>query len=337
MASLSVIVPVYNAEKTLERCINSIVDQSYKDFELIIVNDGSIDGSLSIANQYMIKDRRVRVLSQENKGVSAARNYGLQEAKGEWITFVDADDYLDIKCFEIVFKLDRIGFSELILWNRIDVYRNRQIVKKIFISDEWKSMSIENLRERVFYNADGNLEIASSCCRLFRRDIIEKNGIQFDPEVNMGEDMIFMLDYLKVISCFSFIDREMYYRSMREDSAMHGFNPQIERSVILLLKKINQHIEVKEYDNLLKAYQIYVLRGPVTTYLEGYLCNVQNKNGQKYRSEELKNFLNVGIVADAINEIHYTILSRRLKIKLFCIKHRKICILDYWYRRKEYE
>lgn len=334
--TLSVIVPVYNGGNTLKQCIRSIVGQTYTDFELIIVNDGSTDESLAIAEQYAKEDARVRVLTQENKGVSAARNYGIQEARGTWITFVDADDYLDTNCFDAVLKNEEINSAELVLWNRMDVYRNRTEEKRIFIDDEWKHFSINDLTEKVFYNQRGNLEICSACCRLFRRELICREVITFDNELNLGEDMVFMLDYLKVVRHFFYIDKAMYYRSMADNSAMHGFNPQMQQWVVRLLETVKRHIDLQENVRLWNVYQIYVLRGPVTTYLECYLCNSQNRNGYRQRSEELENFLKTEVIAEAVEQIHYGRLADRLKVKLFCIRHKWMMVLDYWYRRKKY-
>lgn len=333
---LSVIVPVYNGAMTLDRCIQSVINQTYKNFELIIVNDGSEDESLQIAKKYAVEDERVRVLSQENKGVSAARNYGLQEAKGKWITFVDADDYLDVNCFDAVLKQEAVKSVELVLWNRMDVYRNRQEEKKIFVDNEWENNLVNDLIGKVFYNQNGNLEICSACCRLFRRDIICHESICFDNSLSMGEDLIFMLDYLKAVRQFCYIDKAMYYRCMTEQSAMHGFNPQIQESVVRLLRTIKKHIDTQQNGNILKAYQIYVLRGPVTTYLECYLCNSLNRDGRRKRSKELKAFLKTEVIAEAINSIDDKKLSNRLKVKLFCIKYRWMMVLDHWYQRKEY-
>ena len=92
---VSVIVPIYNSEKYLKRCVDSILSQTFSDFELLLVDDGSTDGSGSICDEYSVKDSRVRVFHKENGGVSSARNLGLDNARGEWITFVDSDDYLE--------------------------------------------------------------------------------------------------------------------------------------------------------------------------------------------------------------------------------------------------
>ena len=103
-SSISIIVPVYNSEQTLNRCIDSILGQTYRNFELLLINDGSKDRSGEICDEYARKDSRVKVFHKENGGVSSARNVGLDNARGEWITFCDSDDYYNLDAFDIYLK-----------------------------------------------------------------------------------------------------------------------------------------------------------------------------------------------------------------------------------------
>ena len=117
---LSVIVPIYNAENNLEKCLDSIIDQTYKNLELILINDGSTDGSLKICNKYKKNDNRIRLFSKENNGVSSARNLGISMAKGHYITFVDADDYLDLNAYEIA--LSNFGNNEAVFFSYKEIF-----------------------------------------------------------------------------------------------------------------------------------------------------------------------------------------------------------------------
>src|SRR5690554_7984530 len=102
MPKISVIIPVYNKAPYLEQCLNSVINQTYKNLEIIIIDDGSTDNSLEICEKYRKKDERIQLISQENQGVSVARNKGIQKASGEWIYFLDADDYLELDAFGIL-------------------------------------------------------------------------------------------------------------------------------------------------------------------------------------------------------------------------------------------
>lgn len=180
---ISVIVPVYKAEKYLHRCVDSILAQTFTNFELLLINDGSPDNSGAICDEYAIKDKRVHVFHKENGGVSSARNLGLDNAKGEWIAFVDADDWVEENYLEdlsINIDTDFIigGFKTAnnSVKREENVYTGKQLI------DFLNTHELEKLRVPW-----GNL---------LNRDIIEKNKIRFDKKVRYGEDTIFNLQYI---------------------------------------------------------------------------------------------------------------------------------------------
>ena len=117
MSIISVIVPVYNVEKYLSQCLDSILAQTFKDFECICVNDGSTDGSLDILQEYAKKDDRIKIIIQENKGLSAARNVGIREAIGQYISFVDSDDWVDKNYLQILYRTIENTNSEVVVCN----------------------------------------------------------------------------------------------------------------------------------------------------------------------------------------------------------------------------
>ena len=169
---ISVIVPIYNAEIYLARCIESLIHQTYPSLQIILVNDGSTDNSLSIAKQYAAQDRRVEVYSQTNKGQSAARNNGLTYAKGEYISFVDADDYIDTSFYQTL--IQQIGENDCVQigYRRID---NQGIV------------SVEKVPKH-FY------QFTSPCMRLYRRSLFNQHQLSF-PVGMIYEDVIFSIDF----------------------------------------------------------------------------------------------------------------------------------------------
>ena len=175
---ISVIVPVYNAEKYLSRCIDSILAQSYKDFELLLIDDGSKDGSATICDNYAIKDSRVRVFHKANGGVSSARNLGLDNATGEWITFIDSDDYVEseyLKNFTQDSDLSLQGY-----YNGDNMVR----YEEAFVYSE---PGAEYLNKNYVYGP---------YCKLFRSKIIKLNNIRFDEDLSFGEDILFCLKYM---------------------------------------------------------------------------------------------------------------------------------------------
>lgn len=185
---ISVIVPVYKAEKYLHRCIDSILAQTYTDFELLLIDDGSPDNCGAICDEYAEKDARVRVFHKINGGVSSARNLGLDKVKGEWVTFVDSDDYvhpnffksLDEKCNVdlVVESFQIVGSNEK--WDGIleDVVYDNDLLKEKIVELSLKS----------------NFQVPWG--KFYRRDIIYAHQIKFDEKIHSGEDTLFVLNYL---------------------------------------------------------------------------------------------------------------------------------------------
>lgn len=198
---ISVIIPVYNTEKYVGQCIQSILEQNFIDFELLLIDDGSTDRSSKICDEYAQKDERVKVFHKENGGVSAARNLGLDEARGEWVVFVDADDYVETDYFRrLLTKVDEsidlvITFPNVILRNeshRINHYPNGVVASDNF----------ENL-----FTAYDLHEHTSPWCKLFRADVIMKNSIRFPVGVCFGEDAVFLytfLLYVRKVCCLNY-------------------------------------------------------------------------------------------------------------------------------------
>lgn len=185
MPKISVIVPVYNTEKYLHRCVDSILAQTFSDFELLLINDGSKDKSATICDEYAQKDSRVRVFHKENGGASSARNLGLDNAVGEWITFVDSDDWIDtnylIQLYKFETKSDLYlsGYTPHLIDIKDATYKNKEEIKSI-------------LNKHIFY-------FSNVCGKLFRSDIINQNKIMFDKNINYAEDTVFVFSYLQHI------------------------------------------------------------------------------------------------------------------------------------------
>ena len=183
---VSIIVPVYNAEKYLPRCIDSILGQSFSDFELLLINDGSKDNSGKICDGYAANDSRVRVFHKENGGASAARNYGLDNATGKYVCFVDADDWVDKDYLKQLLPNEE---EEMVVCSiRYEGNTN----KNLCISNKKRN---KECIESTLHQMIDHMAVCSPCCKIMRRDIIERNQIRFDTDVSAGEDMLFICDY----------------------------------------------------------------------------------------------------------------------------------------------
>lgn len=281
MISISIIVPVYKAELFLPRCIDSILTQTFTDFELLLIDDGSPDNSGSICDEYALKDKRIRVFHKENGGVSSARNLGLDNAKGEWITFIDADDWISNTFIEHLYKPilsnNNIEFVQAGCTN----YINNEIANieqqyEYFVSDD---------PIYVFNNFRG-LTFSKLFCL---ENVIRAHGLKFDELMRTTEDMAFTLDYLYHIRKYCFIPEVGYYYRHNPDSLTHS-------------KKITPYNNaLAEFKHLYSSVQKYIDIHCITGHdkefrkvqnanrLWGTLVNLYKHNiSQKERLQHLK-------------------------------------------------
>lgn len=208
---ISVIVPIYNTEKYLDACFASITNQTYKNLQIVLVDDGSPDRSSEICDSWAKKDNRIQVIHQENAGVSAARNAGLQIASGELISFVDSDDVLPPDAYEQL----------LGSWNQKDLVMGRmELMQEDGTPMPYNhplppsGFSLNNFIKELFEE--------KQCCylgylwdKLLKRNIIQDNHIRFDPAIKLNEDRLFLLEYLLQCSSISFCHALVYFYRQR--------------------------------------------------------------------------------------------------------------------------
>ena len=203
---ITIIVPIYNASHYLCECIESILSQSFRDFELILVNDGSTDDSLDICKKYEQSDDRIIVVSQTNSGVSKARNRGLDVAKGEWITFADADDYfLDDALLTLYERAMQTG-TDLVLANALKLKNG-------------KFSELHRLKNEVLPNAIMSIKHFALWGYLFNADIIRKQQLRFIDGLAYSEDRIFIYQMARYCKTIAFCNKPVYVYRINETSA----------------------------------------------------------------------------------------------------------------------
>lgn len=194
---ITVIVPVYNAEKTINRCIDSILRQTFTDFELLLINDGSTDRSGDICDEYAAMDSRICVFHKENGGVSSARNLGLDNAKGEWVTFIDSDDWL---CENFTFNLINSHHADLLLFN----YKKEKNAEFSNAPTLIQCDSCSLMLEKYIHY----FVLQVPWCKFFNRRLI--GNLRFDIRIKIGEDITFVLQYLKSCRSITYLDYYCY-------------------------------------------------------------------------------------------------------------------------------
>lgn len=212
---ISIIIPVYNLENYIEKCIKSVLEQTYENFELIIIDDGSMDKSQKLAQKFSVKDKRIIVFQQSNKGPSAARNLGIKNSTGMWITFIDADDHIDKTYLEQLISAIKINNSDLSLCKfatentqiedaetQIATFNNPEKIGKLLLKNMWK--------EKVC--------TFTTFGKLYKSEIIKDHNIYYDENLQNAEDLIFSIDYWNYVKSCSYINKQLYIHTKRKNS-----------------------------------------------------------------------------------------------------------------------
>ena len=260
MPKISVIVPVYNVEQYLHRCVDSILTQSFTDFELLLINDGSKDSSGRICDEYLVKDNRVRVFHKENGGVSSARNMGLDNARGEWVTFVDSDDWIDNTMYQEMY--------EKVIHENADI--SYCDINMIFSSSEkcWKAAKYDSSKIHFLNNFIAS-EWTSLCNILVRRSLFVENQIRNPEDFKFAEDYHVATRLMYFAKKVCYVPKPLYcYNRINESSALHNFSSDhYEKERLVNLDIINFFIKEGVYNDyakplcwrLLKSFQEFVL------------------------------------------------------------------------------
>ncbi len=209
---LSIIIPAYNAEVTIEKCLNSVISQSYKNMEVIVVNDGSTDNTKSIVEKIAKKEKQIQLLNQNNQGTSAAKNSGLRQATGNLVMFLDSDDYLEENIIDKAVK--EIGKKDLLIFGYQTVDNSSKekaiitpfsLSKQCWEKSEIKDKVLEFLGFGVFIDVIWN--------KIYRKELIDKTI--FNTDLVSGEDLSFNLKYFEKCNCIKIIDNIGYNYSIR--------------------------------------------------------------------------------------------------------------------------
>lgn len=220
MKLVSVVIPFYNSEKTLDRCIQSVVLQEYSNLDIILIDDGSTDESEKICQKYLIKEYRIRYFYQENQGVSSARNYGIDVAKGDYILFIDSDDYIDSNMIsELLENMDIsiCGYSTYYI-------EEKKEISYITNYNELKKMDIKRdkfLKHLGYWMLNLNI-ICMPWNKLFNLKKIRDNNLYFPYEISYGEDLIFNLNYFNIMETVSFIPECLYHYEVGKANSLEG-------------------------------------------------------------------------------------------------------------------
>lgn len=211
---VSIIVPIYNSEKYVEACISSLIEQTYKKIEIILVNDGSTDGSLEVCRKWEKKDSRIRLYSNPNYGVSYTRNYAIHKSEGEFIVFVDSDDIVSENYIATLISLIKTDNVEIASTSYVCFYNERKLKFNICKGKKIVGRDIEC----AFYN----LTTGMICGKIYRSKIIKEYNIVFDENIAVMEDLLFNFQYARYCQQLAYNNSSLYGYRQRKNSSIHN-------------------------------------------------------------------------------------------------------------------
>lgn len=321
MPKLSVIVPVYNVEKYLKECINSIINQTLKDIEIICVNDGSTDNSLKILEELSQLDNRIKIINKENGGLASARNAGMKVASGEYYTFIDSDDFIDTNAYETV--INKKSEADIICFG-IQVFGNENSTQKKDDDTYYKIKynGLQKLTDDIIFNTD-----VSACNKVFKSDIINKNNITFPDGLN-NEDAEFYCKYMSCATTAYFIDKYFYHYRRTNNSIMSGLYKGSPKAIhhLYILKNIFEFWENNNYltkhinlfSKIFISFLDFAYRNS-TTDMKKEVLKVANEYAKTFDKK-----LNIKIFTKIMKKNRYkTSLYKKIKNKIRSIVNKK--------------
>lgn len=324
MAKISIIVPVYNVEKYLEKCLKSLVRQTMSDIEIIIVDDGSPDNSERIYRKYEKQDNRIKIIKKQNAGVSMARNTGIEYATGEWLMFVDSDDWMELDGCETLYKEAELNGADMVVADTYVVKEEKRGYIKVF-SNEYVFENREMIRKYEVacvgygynpmptgkHNITG---IGSPWNKLFKRSIVERENLRFDPYVlGIYDDNLFVLNYLVHCKKISYVSAPVYDYRIISGSLTKGYKKNTLQINDRIFQRIHEFVEKFEKDYMEefeKAFYIYVIRR-LDAALGAYFFSDKNEKKFVAKLKELKKVINTEPYKTAIKNVDVNLLIKR--------------------------
>jgi len=329
---VSVIVPVYNAEKYLPECVESIFKQSESNWQLILVNDGSTDSSADLCRTYSKQDPRIHYIEQKHAGVSAARNQGIAHTNGEWVTFVDSDDTL--LDFALELPKEAPKECEIIVAGIIGIAKECLLdATGRMIPAREMQRAILNLAgfkkqypDTVILNYYNNW---SSCARFYKADLLQQNHIEFTQGLKLSEDLLFCLTAYRYVEHIWLNNSNIYFYRSNEGSACRRFRKDLIDNTVLLVPKVREQLELVDLE---LPFFRFVLDN-LTQCCFRYYADSHSGLTEREAAKELKELCESGLFQDAIAGCNYQqlICGKRNRLytgyTLFCLKHKFYLLL----------
>ncbi|MBQ6717874.1 MAG: glycosyltransferase [Clostridia bacterium] len=322
---VSIIIPMYNSQDKINKCINSVVKQTYKKIEILLVNDGSTDNSLSICNDIAKADNRIKIIDIENQGVSVARNIGIQQAKGDYIMFVDSDDYVENTIVEKLLN-NLIENDADISQCGCNVANNNGKILKTYNVPYYNILNREEIIKKIVLPLFGKIKVDSVAiqgfcvCKLFKKDII--NNIRFNVEQRIYQDRCFNIDAYLNAQKTSFIDEQLYYYVVNSTSSTQRKRDDIWKQCTILIDALNSRIGLLsgDFNSELKS-RIHKTASTRLVYVTRHIFKYQSEKGilnaVRFVKQMRQNFMfDKGVLNPDLGFV-FSVLSKLLHYRLY--------------------
>lgn len=342
---VSVIIAAYNEEKNIEKCIESILNQDYEDIELIIINDGSTDGTADILRKYK-NHSNILVYNIQNSGVSNARNVGIRKSSGKWILFADADDYYcngaisqlvrtakDTGCYVVQGGLNRSHTVE----QRKNNIEKVHIISSGIVAQVLLDYDAELSNEITMFDRHMRLSTHGPYGKLICKEIIDNKEIEFDVDMGLGEDLFFYFKILNTVEKIAIFENDVYVVQDNPNSSTRRFNERMPEFSIIFTNKIIEYMKeyniYDEYKNNLH-FQIYM---HIMVAIKSYYLHDDNMKSDYKIAKELRDFMNYGLFNLTLQNISESNMNisrfNKLLVWLLNKKHTFLYVKMYKFRK----
>lgn len=292
---ISIIIPIYNVEKYLDECLTSVMNQTYKNFEVILVNDGTKDNSIEIVNKFISKHNNIKLVNKENGGLGSARNVGINHARGKYLIFIDSDDYIEATYIEKLYTEIEKSKSDIVICGINKYYENSKNIEPV-------NLEVENNKSYSSLEAIKLLFTNKIFChawnRIYRKELFINNNILF-PEGKLYEDILPAVKLISKSKKISFIKENLYYYRIREGAITSSKNIKAIEDYNYAIDKVNKYISTSVYEESLKSEKVnfnisYTLSS--LDMLSIYTDYNKRKFYREYNIRYNKNYMEYGII-----------------------------------------
>lgn len=340
---ISIIVPVYNVEKYLEKCIDSLIEQTYKNLEILLIDDGSKDMSSIICDKYEKKDQRIKVIHKDNGGVSSARNRGIEIASGQWITFMDPDDWAEKNMIELALDIAKKYNADIVQWNSYYNKEKEETKRKSINPDILvrKEKEIElfqlDIISTIYEETENHTSVGpirGVWGKLYKKEVLE--GVKFNTKLYAFEDGLFNLNVFNKAKTVVLFNKYLHHYRINPKSVCNSYKSTWLEQNEQILKEVQQFIKENKKEEL-KFYELYnVLACELfSSSLTRCIFHKNNPKTEKEKKQQLKNYVQTDINKNVFEKVNQKYLNKKQKLIINLVKKQRFNSIFWIYKIKQ--